>query len=93
MPTYDYRCTACGQSFGIRQTMAEDALTVHPKCQDPKCHLEKQVSRFYGSVSSVSRSHTGDQGPMATPLPAPADPVHVCSKYCDFHKSPNTKTP
>ena len=32
MPTYPYRCRACGHEFEEFQSITEDALTVCPKC-------------------------------------------------------------
>ena len=32
MPTYEYRCRACGHVFDIVQKMSEDPLTVCPEC-------------------------------------------------------------
>ena len=32
MPTYGYRCGACGHEFEIRQRITEEALTACPKC-------------------------------------------------------------
>jgi len=32
MPTYSYRCTACGNAFDIAQAFTDDTLTVCPKC-------------------------------------------------------------
>ena len=32
MPTYEYRCRACGHTFEIVQKMSEDALTICPEC-------------------------------------------------------------
>lgn len=32
MPLYAYTCTACGHSFDIHQSFADDALTVCPEC-------------------------------------------------------------
>lgn len=32
MPTYAYRCTECGHSFDIQQSMSDDPLTVCPEC-------------------------------------------------------------
>ena len=43
MPTYAYRCAACGHAFDIHQSFADDALTVCPECGG---ELRKQ----YGSV-------------------------------------------
>ena len=43
MPTYAYRCAACGHAFDIVQSFTDDALTVCPECNGP---LRKQ----YGTV-------------------------------------------
>lgn len=32
MPTYSYRCTACGKAFDIQQAFTDDSLTVCPHC-------------------------------------------------------------
>jgi len=32
VPTYAYRCTACGHAFDIQQAFSDDALTVCPEC-------------------------------------------------------------
>ncbi len=32
MPTYSYRCTACGNEFDVRQSFSDDALTVCEEC-------------------------------------------------------------
>ncbi len=32
MPTYTYRCTACGNQFDVRQSMSEDPLHICEKC-------------------------------------------------------------
>ncbi len=33
MPTYQYRCNACGYEFEEFQSMTEDPIAVCPKCQ------------------------------------------------------------
>lgn len=33
MPTYDYKCTSCGQMFEHFQSMTEDPLTECPVCK------------------------------------------------------------
>jgi putative FmdB family regulatory protein len=38
MPTYQYRCEACGEMFERAQHLAEHE-TAHPQC--PKCGSEK----------------------------------------------------
>ena len=32
MPTYSYRCTACGNEFDVRQSFSDDPLTVCEEC-------------------------------------------------------------
>ncbi|MEP6476589.1 MAG: FmdB family zinc ribbon protein [Actinomycetota bacterium] len=32
MPTYEYRCRACGHGFDIVQAFADDTLTICPAC-------------------------------------------------------------
>ncbi len=32
MPTYDYKCLECGNSFELFQTMSEDPVKTCPKC-------------------------------------------------------------
>jgi putative FmdB family regulatory protein len=32
MPTYDYRCTACGETFELFQSIKADPAKVCPKC-------------------------------------------------------------
>jgi putative FmdB family regulatory protein len=32
MPTYAYKCTACGTSFDVVQSFSDSALTVHDEC-------------------------------------------------------------
>jgi putative FmdB family regulatory protein len=42
MPTYDYRCSACGHTFEELQTFSEEPLTKCPKCKKNK--LERLFS-------------------------------------------------
>jgi putative FmdB family regulatory protein len=43
VPTYAYRCAACGHAFDIHQSFSDSALTVCSECGGP---LRKQ----YGSI-------------------------------------------
>lgn len=36
MPTYEYRCDACGNEWEIEQRITEDAIRDCPKCGKPK---------------------------------------------------------
>ncbi len=33
MPTYEYRCKACGHELEVQQSFTDDALTECPECQ------------------------------------------------------------
>jgi putative FmdB family regulatory protein len=54
MPTYEYRCETCGETFEQRETIAEHEAA-KPKC--PKCgndEVERAVSTFYAQTSKKS---------------------------------------
>jgi putative FmdB family regulatory protein len=42
MPTYEYRCHACGHEFETEQRITENALKDCPQCNAPK--LERLIS-------------------------------------------------
>ena len=43
MPTYSYRCTACGTAFDAVQAFTDDSLTVCPSCGG-------RLRKLYGTV-------------------------------------------
>ena len=47
MPTYDYRCNACGHTFDAFQRMSADALTDCPECGKPA------LRRLIGSGAGI----------------------------------------
>src|SRR3954464_13333921 len=47
MPTYDYRCTACGHAFDELQSFSEPALTKCPKCKKNK------LERLFGGGGAI----------------------------------------
>ncbi len=54
MPTYEYRCEGCGETFERRESIAEHA-TAQPQC--PQCGSDKvarAVSAFYARTSKKS---------------------------------------
>jgi putative FmdB family regulatory protein len=74
VPTYQYRCTSCGESLEAVQRFADDPLTVCPTCNG---HLRKlfspvgvvfKGSGFYttDSRSSSKRSPSADGGGSKT---------------------------
>lgn len=36
MPTYEYRCDACGNELAVEQRITDAKLEVCPKCNQPK---------------------------------------------------------
>ena len=46
VPTYSYRCKACGNEFDIQQSFADDALTVCDECGG-------QLRKLFNSVGVV----------------------------------------
>ena len=64
MPTYEYRCTACGYVFERFQSMIAKPVTVCPTCNGP-------VTRLIGGGSAIilkgSSSHAKDYGPTHAP--------------------------
>ncbi len=48
MPTYEYRCNACGKNFEYQQRMTDDDLVTCEACGEPK--LEKLISTGGGFV-------------------------------------------
>ncbi|NLA36090.1 MAG: FmdB family transcriptional regulator [Actinobacteria bacterium] len=50
MPTYDYRCRACGHEFEIHQSFKDDPLTECPECAGELRKVFSNVSiSFKGS--------------------------------------------
>ena len=64
MPTYSYRCTACGNEFDIRQSFNDDPLTVCGECGGKLRKLFNSVgiifkgSGFYHNDSKSSSNLT-----------------------------------
>ncbi len=64
MPTYSYRCTACGNEFDIRQSFSDDPLTVCEECGGKLRKLFNSVgiifkgSGFYHNDSKSSSNLT-----------------------------------
>ena len=55
MPTYDYRCEDCNESFEIKQSMSDAKLESCPKCKGEKfkrlvgkgAHIQFKGTGFY----------------------------------------------
>lgn len=47
MPTYDYKCKACGHTFEELQSFSEPVLTKCPKCK------KNQLERLFGGGGAI----------------------------------------
>jgi putative FmdB family regulatory protein len=45
MPTYQYRCKACGDDLEVQQSFTDDALTTCPACG------EEQLKKVFGNIA------------------------------------------
>lgn len=78
MPTYDYRCAACGHELEEFQSMREPALVKCPKCKKNK--LERQIGSGAGILfkgggfyQTDYRSESYKSGESTDKAPAPAE--------------------
>ncbi len=58
MPTYDYRCNACGHTFELFQTMSEKHKRKCPKCS--KLKLERLIGMGAGLIFKGSGFYETD---------------------------------
>lgn len=76
MPTYEYRCNACGKEFEYQQRMSDPDLTKCEACNEDK--LEKLISRTAfqlkgsGWYKDLYSSSKPDAGAKDTTTPAAA---------------------
>jgi len=77
MPTYEYRCKACGEDLEVVQSFTDDALTVCPACGGELRKVFGNIgitfkgSGFYKTdnrkgASSTAKSSTSDSGAEST---------------------------
>ena len=54
MPTYEYRCRSCGESFSTHESISEhgSARAVCPKCKSND--VERVMSGFYAKTARKS---------------------------------------
>ena len=78
MPTYEYRCQACGEHLEVVQSFEDEPLTECGKCGG---HLRKvfspvgvvfKGSGFYKTDNRSSRSSRSDSKPDSKPEAKPA---------------------
>src|SRR3954451_877418 len=77
MPTYEYRCTDCGENLEVVQSFSDEPLTVCPACQGTLRKLFSAVGVVFkgsGFYKTDSRSTaTGKGATKATGTDGPAD--------------------
>ena len=47
MPTYDYACHDCGQTFEVKQSIKDDRLS-HCICEEKSANIERLISKNPG---------------------------------------------
>ena len=64
MPIYEYRCSACGHHFDLRQSFSDEAVANCPQCQAPGRRILQPVGIvFKGSgwhVTDYRNKRSGD---------------------------------
>ncbi|MBL0922538.1 MAG: zinc ribbon domain-containing protein [Phycisphaerales bacterium] len=97
MPTYDYRCNACGHTFEQFQSMKDKALTKCPECK--KSALERLIGLGGGIIFKGSgfyqtdyRSDSYKKAADADAKPAAAN-GHVHSGSCGCGAKPAGECP
>lgn len=58
MPTYEYRCGACGHEFDVFQKMSDDPVRTCPECGEDEA--ERLISRGAGLVFKGSGFYATD---------------------------------
>lgn len=81
MPTYQYRCTACGRELEVVQKFTDSALTQCPECSGSLRKVFNAVgvvfkgSGFYATDNRTKgKDHAAKPEPAKTDSPAPAKP-------------------
>ncbi|MEM9468483.1 MAG: FmdB family zinc ribbon protein [Actinomycetota bacterium] len=57
MPTYDYRCTECGDMFEIWQSFSDDALTDCPTCDGSLVKVYSKVGISFKGDGFYKNDH------------------------------------
>lgn len=81
MPTYVYRCDACGHQFELFQRMSDDPVDTCPECQSPVRRVIHPVGVVFkgtgwyinDSRSKNSASGSGKASDTSTDSTKPAD--------------------
>lgn len=76
MPTYQYRCTECGNDLEVVQKFTDDALTTCPECQGDLRKVFSAVGVVFkgsGFYATDSRKSTSATTPAKPDSPAKSD--------------------
>ena len=60
MPTYDYHCTECGETFEHFQSMTSITLTQKPDCKEHNCVVTRIISGGTGLIFKGSGFYQTD---------------------------------
>jgi putative FmdB family regulatory protein len=71
MPTYDYRCDACGHEMEVFQSMSDDRLTECPGCGESK--LRRLIGAGAGIIFKGSGFYETDYKRSRTSSDEPAE--------------------
>lgn len=69
MPTYDYLCEECGETFELKATVAEYSAGLEAHC--PSCGSERAIRTFSGIGISGAARDGGTSGPICGPGAGP----------------------
>lgn len=70
MPTYDYKCDACGHEFEKFQQMSADPIKECPECKEEK--VQRLIGAGMGVIFKGSGFYTTDYKNKKESAPAPA---------------------
>lgn len=85
MPTYQYRCSSCGNELEVFQKMTDNALTTCPKCE--KETLERVISASGGFMLKGSGFYSTDYCGSKGSSSSSSAPSGGCSTgTCPFAK-------
>lgn len=91
MPTYEYRCAACGHELEAFQSMKAAPLSDCPACSKPE--LKRQISLGAGMIfkgsgfyeTDYKRKGEGAPKESSEPKPAEKAPTGGCGGGCACH--------
>ena len=92
MPTYDYRCTKCGDEFAIEQSILDKPLTRCKKCRG---RLEKMLPRSLNLIFKGSGFYVTDykkpetKGRSSVPKPPRDSSSEKASEKKSAEKKPD----